>query len=108
MRVKTVHSIVQVPIAEGSIGASLPFLIIEDGEISVLALAWARGKMLEQGSGPASLSKDIAALGRFYDFYRIEKHGVALAPDELRLLLKQFFEARRFGLPSIGWSPVKV
>ena len=108
MRAKTVHSIVQVPIAEGSIGASLPLLIIEKGELSVLALAWARAKMLDQGTGSSSLSKAIAAIGRFYDFYRIEKNGAVLVPNELRLLLKQFFEARRFGLPTLDWSPVKI
>jgi integrase len=108
MRPKTVHSIVQMPIVEGSIGASLPLLIIEEGEVSVAALAWARAKMLDQGTGSASLSMSIRAIGRFYDFYQIEKHGAELAADELRRVLKQFFEARRFGLPSLDWRPVKL
>jgi integrase len=108
MRPKTIHSIVQIPIAGGSIGASLPLLIIEEGELSVAALAWARAKKLEQGTGSASLSMSIRAIGRFYDFYLIEKQGAALAADELRLVLKQFFEARRFGLASLDWKPVKL
>jgi integrase len=108
MRAKTVHSIVNIPIAEGSIGASLPLLLVEEGEVSMAALAWARAKMLDHGTGSSSLSKAVAAIGRFYDFYQIEKQGAALAADELLLVLKQFFEARRFGLASINWRPVKI
>jgi hypothetical protein len=67
MRAKTIHSIVQVPIAGGSIGASLPLLIIEEGELSVAALAWARAKILEQATGSSSLSKGVVAIGRFYE-----------------------------------------
>jgi integrase len=108
MRAKTIHSIVQIPINEGPIGASLPFLILEEGEVSVAVLAWSRAKMLDQGSGTSSLAKGVAAIGRFYDFYHIEKKGAALGDEELRLLLKQFFEARRFGLASLAWNPVNV
>lgn len=64
--------------------------------------------MLDAQVGTSSLSKLVAAVGRFYDFYMTEHQGAVLAPDELRLMLKQFFEARRFGSPTLGWKPVKV
>jgi integrase len=102
------HSVVDIPIAEGAPGTSLPFLFLEDGELSLLALAWTRKKMLDEEVGPSSLAKAVSAIGRFYDYYKVERHGVALAPEELRLMLKQFYEARRFGLVSLGWEPVKV
>ena len=81
-------------------------MFLEDGELSYLALAWARHRMLDEGSGPSSLSKSVAALGRFYDFYMLERKGETLAANELHLVLKQFHEARRFGLASLGWDPV--
>lgn len=93
---------------EGALGSSLPFLLLEDGEVSYLALAWARHKMLDAEVGTASLSKAVAAVGRFYDYYMVERQGSALAANELRLLLKQFFEARRFGADALGWEPVKA
>lgn len=105
---RRLHSIVDVPIAEGALGVSLPFLFLEDGELSYLALAWARHKMLDVESGTSSLSKAVAAVGRFHDFYMVERKGAALEPNELHLMLKQFYEARRFGLPSLGWQPTKA
>ena len=108
MLFRSAHSIVQVPISEGPPGLSLPFLFLQDGELSLLALAWARHRMLDAGSGSASIAKAVAALGRFYDFYLLEHKAAPLAPEQLQLLLKQFYEARRFGLPSLGWQPVKV
>lgn len=108
MSLRSLHSIVHIPIHEGAVGVSLPFLFLEDGELSLLALAWARHKLLDAGSGPSSLAKAISAIGRFYDFYQLERGGAVLAADELRLLLKQFYEARRFGSATMKWAPVKV
>ncbi|KAA9176481.1 site-specific integrase [Delftia sp. BR1] len=108
MPLRTAHSILQIPIAEGPPGVSLPFLFLQEGEVSLLALAWARHRMLNAGSGTASIAKAVSAIGRFYDFYVLEHEATPLAPEQLRLLLKQFYEARRFGLPSLGWKAVKV
>ena len=103
----TLHSIVTIPIREGALGASLPFLFLEDGELSILALAWVRQKMLNEEASPSTVAKAVAAIGRFYDFYLLEKIGAVLASNELPLTLSQFYEARRFGLASTGWTPVK-
>lgn len=103
----TLHSIATIPILEGALGASLPFLFLEDGELSILALAWVRQKMLNEAVSPSTVAKAVAAIGRFYDFYMLEKKGAVLASNELPLTLSQFYEARRFGLASTGWTPVK-
>lgn len=104
---RTLHTIVDIPIAEGAPGSSLPFLLLDDGEPSFLTLAWVRQKILNEGVGSSTVAKAVAAIGRFYDFYMLEKRGVALAPNELPLTLSQFYEARRFGLATTGWAPVK-
>lgn len=103
----TLHSIATIPILEGALGASLPFLFLEDGELSILALTWVRQKMLNEAASPSTVAKAVAAIGRFYDFYMLEKIGAVLATNELPLTLSQFYEARRFGLASAGWTPVK-
>lgn len=108
MTPRSLHSIVHIPIAEGAPGVSLPFLFLKDGEPSIVALAWARHNMLDKGCGTSSIAKAIAAIGRFYDFYQVERGGATLAIDEFRLLLKQFYEARRFGSKTMRWSAVKV
>lgn len=108
MAIRSLHSIIHIPIFDGALGMSLPFLFLEDGELSYLALAWARHKMLEDGSSSSTLAKSIAAIGRFYDYYQLEKHGEPLAEDQLRLMLSQFYRARRFGLASLGWAAVKL
>lgn len=104
---QTLHSIANIPVLEGSLGSSLPFLFLEDGELSYLTLAWVRQKMLNEGAGPSTVAKAVSAIGRFYDFYKLEKGGVLLSPNEFTLTLSQFYEARRFGLASTGWTPVK-
>ncbi|WP_059728408.1 MULTISPECIES: site-specific integrase [Burkholderia cepacia complex] len=87
---------------------SLPFLFLQDGELSYLALAWVRNKMLIEGSGTSTLAKAVSAIGRFYDYYQLERNGAPLAADQLRLVLAEFYEARRFGRASLGWDAVKV
>ncbi len=108
MPIRSVHSIIDIPIQEGAPGMSLPFLFLQNGELSYLALAWARNKMLVEGTGTSTLAKAVSAIGRFYDYYQLEKNGAPLAPDQLRLLLAEFYEARRFGKASLGWDAVKV
>lgn len=107
-QLRSLHSIVHVPIAEGAIGTSLPFLFIDEGELYLPALAWARVKLLDQSVSPATLGKAVSAIGRFYDFYMLEKGGPALRPEDAGILLKQFYEARRYGLSSLGWKPVLI
>ncbi|WP_230123463.1 site-specific integrase [Pseudomonas sp. Bi70] len=63
--------------------------------------------MLEEELSPSHLAKVVRALGRFYDFYTLEKGSPTLAEGQLTLMLKQFHEARRFGLPSLGWEGVR-
>lgn len=101
------HSVVDLPIVEGAIGSTLPFLFLKEGELSIFALAWARAQSVETAWGPGALLKAVTAVGLFYDFYVIEKQQRPLHPDELFQLVKEFYEARRFGLPSLGWRPVR-
>ncbi|MFM0390995.1 hypothetical protein [Paraburkholderia phytofirmans] len=104
---QTVHSIIDLPIREGPIGSSIPILVLMDGEISQLGLMWARHLMLQEHYSPSSLEKRMSAIGRFYDFYVIEKHAAPVATDALHILLQQFFEARRFGSATMGWETVR-
>lgn len=105
---KTAHSIVHIPVQEGPIGQSLPFLFLRDGELSLLALAWARCLLLEEEPSPSKLAKAVGALGRFYDFYTLEKSSPTLTQGKFSMLLRQFHEARRFGLSSLGWESVRA
>ncbi|OLU30646.1 site-specific integrase [Pseudomonas sp. PA27(2017)] len=104
---KTAHSIINIPILEGPIGQSLPFLFLIDGELSLLTLAWTRCILLETEPSPSRLSKAVSAIGRFYDFYTLEKASTPVSEGQLTMLLRQFHEARRFGLPSLGWESVR-
>jgi integrase len=88
-------------------GRSLPILILEDGEVSLYALAWARELMVIENCSPALLSRAIRAIGLFYDFYMIIYGGKALAPNEMRGMMIQFFEAREYGNEELGWSRVQ-
>jgi integrase len=81
---------------------------LQDGELSYLALAWARQKTLIEGVGTSTLAKAVSAIGRFYDYYQIAKSGAPLAADQLKPLLAEFYEARRFGNATLGWDAVKV
>lgn len=101
------HSVVDLPIVEGAIGSTLPFLFLKDGELSIFSLAWARAQSVERAWSPGALHKAVTAVGLFYDFYVIEKQQRPLHPDELFQLVKEFYEARRFGLSSLGWRPVR-
>ncbi|MFV8529292.1 hypothetical protein, partial [Ralstonia pseudosolanacearum] len=97
-----------IPVVEGAIGNSLPFLFLRDGDLSIFSLAWARAQSIERGWSPSALHKAVCAVGLFYDFYVIERQEKPLHPDELFQLVKQFYEARHFGLRSLGWPPVRL
>jgi integrase len=103
----SIYSIIQIPITEGGKGSSIPLMLLESGQPSRLTLSWTRHRALNEGYRNAALTKAAHAIGRFYDFYTLEKKCKPLNDGELRILLAQFFEARRFGLPSLGWQPVR-
>ncbi len=96
-----------VPIAEGAIGVSLPFLFLEDGEVSLYALAWARHRTLQDPLKPAGLAKAIRAIGWFYDYYHLVEGSKPLTPQGLGLLLSKFLEAREHGDDRLGWKAVR-
>lgn len=102
---RTAHSIVEIPIKERP-GASLPLLILLDGDISFFALAYLRN-LLFFGKSPSTVLRTAKAIGLFYDYYTLEKKAVPLSDERLRLVLMQFYEARRFGCPSLGWRARK-
>lgn len=102
---RTAHAVVDIPI-QGRLGVALPILILGEGEISLFATSYLRNLLFE-GADPGSLLKIAKAIGRFYDFYVLEKMTPTLDQRGMALLVKQFYEARRHGLASLGWSPVK-
>lgn len=103
---KTAHSIVELPIAEGAIGAALPVLILADGEVSIYALAWARKLALDDTLGPVGVAMAIKAVGLLYDYYTLVEKGRDLTNTDLPRLLAKFLEARQHG-KVLGWKPVQ-
>ena len=103
---RTAHAVIDLPI-EGRLGAALPLLILGDGEISLFAASYLRNLSFT-GSDPGGLLKAAKAIGRFYDYYTLEKKSPVLDQRGMSLLVKQFYEARRNGLDSLGWRPVTV
>lgn len=88
-------------------GVAIPLLIIGDGEISLFAASYVRNILFE-GGDPGTALKVVKAIGRFYDFYTLEKGSPRLDQRGMTLLVKQFYEVRRHGLASLGWPPVQV
>lgn len=101
---RSFHSVVEIPL--GSNGQALPALFLQDGELSLYCLAWARDMMIVEDKSPAHLSKAVKATGLLYDFYISIYGGKPLAPNEMSGLMRQFFEARSFGNCELGWKPV--
>ena len=101
---RSAHSVVELPIAERP-GVALPLLFLQDGQVSVFAAAYVRNLDFT-GIKPETLLKRVKAIGLLYDYYQLEKGGVPLDERELQLLVKQFYEARRYGCPNLGWKPV--
>lgn len=100
------HSVVELPIETGGIANSIPLLILQNGEVSLYALAWIRNRMLMQGSSPGTRVKDATAVGRVYDFFVIAHGARPLRPDEMVGFLGRYVEAREFGNRQLGWTPV--
>ncbi|XKU41489.1 tyrosine-type recombinase/integrase [Pseudomonas [fluorescens] ATCC 17400] len=100
------HSVVELPIETGGIASSIPVLILQNGEVSLYALAWIRDRMLTQGSSPGTRVKDASAVGYVYDFFVIAHGARPLRPDEMVGFLGRYIEAREFGNNLLGWTPV--
>lgn len=49
---------------------------------------------------------NVRSIGLFYDFYELVKNSPTTDIRGFRLLLKQFYEARRYGREVLLWSPV--
>jgi len=87
--------------------AAMPVLIVDPGEIPVFVASFIRNMMLLGCKGPTA-TKAAHALGLLYDFYVIEKQQPDLDERALQMLIKQFYEARRYGCEGLGWKPVSL
>lgn len=106
MAKRTLHLVISINVAEGATGGAMPVLVLEDGEVSLLCLAWTREQMLVEVASPQKIKKSVKALGRLYDFYMIVEKGQPLTPEQLERMVLRFFEARQFGNNQLGWTPV--
>jgi integrase len=98
---------VDIPIAEGPLGASIPFLFLRDGEVSIFALAWSRHHALYEFTSPAEISASIQAIGLFYDFYYLVERGRPVSAEDLGRVLARFMEAREHGTAELRWDAVQ-
>lgn len=103
---RTSHSIIELPLAV-RFAASMPLLIVDEGEVPVFVTSFLRNMLLLGSKGP-TVMKAAKAIGLFYDFYTLEKGKLDLDARGLQLLVKQFYEARRYGCKGLGWRPVSL
>lgn len=103
----TAHSIIELPISDASLGTCLPLLVLRNGEVSAYVAAWARERLLEENVGPAGLRRAVRSIGLFYDYYILVKRGLTTDVPGFRKLIKQFYEARRYGNSFLLWQPVR-
>lgn len=103
---RSAHSIVELPLAV-RFTASMPLLIVDPGEVPLFVTTFLRNLLLLGSKGP-TVTKVAKAIGLLYDFYTLEKGGAALDERALHLLIKQFYEARRYGCEGLGWRPVSL
>lgn len=104
---RTQHAVIEVPIAE-RLHASLPLLVLGEGasaEPSVFAAAYVRNRQLE-GVDVVTLRRHTKAIGLLYDFYIVVHQSQPLTEQRIQLLIRQFWEARRYGCEALGWMPV--
>lgn len=105
---QSLHSLVHLPIADRH-GVALPILLLGDGaetEPSVLVASYMRHLQFK-GADAGSIHRRAKAIGLLYDFYLIQLKSPVLDEQRLRLLLKQFYEARRNGCTNLGWPPIR-
>lgn len=102
---RTAHLVIKIPIVERP-GSLFPLLVLADGHPSLIAAAYARDLQRRNWS-PEKVRGAVAAIGRLYDFYHLKLEGAALEPWQLRLMLRQFAEARLHGTirPTDGSDP---
>ena len=103
---RSVHSVIEVPIAEDASGSSVPILILENGEVSLLALAWARDLMIREENGPPAIFQSIQGIGLFYDFYILVENNRPISAETIDWILSRFMEARQHGNKILNWLPV--
>jgi integrase len=103
---RSVHTVVEIPIGATTKGLAIPILILQNGDVSLYVLAWAREMMIVEGRSPGHINKAVCAVGLLYDFYIIVYGCKTLAPNELRGMMKHFFEAREYGNTELGWKSV--
>lgn len=101
---RTAHSVVEPPIAERK-GAALPLLLLGDGEPSIFAASYVRNRQVE-GSDPKTLYRHVKAIGLLYDFYVLQLGGMTFDGQDMQQIIRQFWEARRYGCSDLGWPPV--
>lgn len=85
----------KIPVVERP-GALFPLLILSDGNPSVIAATYARD-LQQRNRSPEKVYGAVAAIGRLFDFYQIKLKGVTQEPWQLRMMLRQFAEARLHG-----------
>ncbi|WP_431276456.1 hypothetical protein ACQ858_09590 [Variovorax ureilyticus] len=71
----------------------------------MFAAAYLRNRQLE-GIDVVTLYRHAKAIGLLYDYYTLQLESPPLDEQRMQLLIKQFWEARRFGCPGLGWKPV--
>jgi integrase len=103
---RSAHSIVDLPLAV-RFASWMPILIVDPGEVPVFVTSFLRNMLLLGSKGP-TVAKAAKAIGLLYDFYTLEKHSLALDERGVQLLIKQFYEARRYGCEGLGWRPVSL
>lgn len=103
----SVHSVVEIPVENQQVGRKVPILILQNGTVSLFALTWAREMMVMESRSPSHLYKSVCAVGLLYDFYVIVYKSKPLAFNELRGMMRLFFEAREYGNSELGWKPVR-
>ena len=71
----------------------------------MFAAAYLRNRQLE-GVDVVTLYRHAKAIGLLYDYYALELESPPLNEQRMPLLIRQFWEARRYGCPGLGWKPV--
>ncbi|WP_188130942.1 site-specific integrase [Paraburkholderia panacisoli] len=102
----TAHSVIELNITEGAIGNSIPLLVLQDGSISFVVMLWAKHLMLHDIASAESLRTKVCGIGRFYDFFVLVKGGKKVHRNAMLVVLEEFYQARRYGLPVLNWEPV--
>ncbi|MRT00142.1 hypothetical protein GJQ57_15990 [Ralstonia pickettii] len=85
----------------------MPLLLVDPGEAPLFVTSFLRNMLLLGSKGP-TVSKAAKAIGLLYDYYVLDQRCPTLDERGLHLLIRQFYEARRYGCESLGWRPVSL